>query len=37
VTHSTSSGNVSFTDYDAVPGPTPPPAEQTIDSSKLGG
>jgi hypothetical protein len=37
VTGSTSSGKVSFTDYDAVPEPTPPPAEQTIDSSKLGG
>jgi hypothetical protein len=37
VNGSTSSGKVSFTDYDAVPEPTPPPAEQTIDSSKLGG
>jgi hypothetical protein len=37
VTGSTSSGKVTFTDYDAVPEPTPPPAEQTIDSSKLGG
>jgi len=34
---STSSGKVTFTEYDAVPEPTPPPAEQTIDSSKLGG
>ena len=36
VSGSTSSGKVTFTDYDAVPEPTPPPAEQTIDSSKLG-
>ena len=34
---STSSGKVTFTEYDAVPEPTAPPAEQTIDSSKLGG
>ena len=37
VNGSTSSGKVSFTDYDTVPEPTPPPVEQTIDSSKLGG
>lgn len=34
---STSSGKVTFTEYDAVPEPTPPPAEETIDGSKLGG
>ena len=37
VSGSTSSGKVTFTDYDAVAPPSPPPAEQTIDSSKLGG
>ena len=34
---STSSGKVTFTEYDVVPEPTPPPADETIDSSKLGG
>lgn len=34
---STSSGKVTFTEYGAVPEPTPPPAEETIDGSKLGG
>ena len=37
VSGSTSSGKVTFTEYDAVPEPTAPPVEQTIDSSKLGG
>ena len=32
-----SSGKITFTDYNAVPDPTPPPADQTIDSSKIGG
>jgi uncharacterized lipoprotein YajG len=35
VSGSTSSGKITFTDYDAVPEPTPPPADQTIDSSKF--
>lgn len=30
-------GCSSASEYDAVPEPTPPPAEETIDSSKLGG
>jgi hypothetical protein len=34
---STSSGKVTFTEYDPVPEPTRPAAEETIDSSKLGG
>jgi hypothetical protein len=35
VSGSTSSGKITFTDYDAVPEPTQPPADQTIDSSKF--
>ena len=34
---STSAGKITFSDYNAVPDPTPPPADQTIDSSKIGG
>lgn len=37
VAGATGSGRASFTDYDKVPEPTPPPADLTIDVTKLGG
>jgi hypothetical protein len=37
VAGATDSGRASFTDYDKVAEPTPPPADLTIDVTKLGG